>query len=354
MRIAWIVYGALEQRTGGYIYDAAIVDRLRGAGDCVEILSIAAGSDPAQLARTLIEARCDVIVADALAARELGGALPRCEGHAARVLLVHHLTSWEREVQVHDARALRDEEARAIAASDRLVTTSAWTACRLRAEYDRRCDVVVPGSDRLERLERHRGADGRTVLLFVGSIVPRKRLALLLDAVDRAGSNLELRVIGDPTRDPAYAASIRDCVEHRADLRKRVTILGLVDDRTLARELALADALVLPSSLEGYGIVLAEALHAGVPVIATRQGAICEVVGPSECALLFDDHAGALAGLLARFVSEPGLRERMRVAARVRALVLPKWDQAATAFREVVTRAVAVQKGTVPSIEPAS
>src|SRR5258708_11836725 len=260
MRIAWIVYGALEQRTGGYIYDATIVDRLRAGGDWVEVVSIAAGSDPAELTHKLIDGRYDAIVGDALAARELGKALPKCEGRGARLLLVHHLTSWEYEVP--NAQALREAEACAIAASDRLVATSAWTASRLRTEYGRSAGVVVPGSDRLDRIERRRGADGRTILLFVGSIVPRKRLALLLDAVDRASPTLELRVIGDPMRDSGHASSIRDCLERRPALRKRVTMLGLVDDRTLARELALSDALVLPSSLEGYGIVLSEALHA--------------------------------------------------------------------------------------------
>jgi glycosyltransferase involved in cell wall biosynthesis len=352
MRIAWIVYGALEQRTGGYIYDAAIVDRLRAGGDWLEIVSIAAGSDPAQLAQKLIDARCDAIVGDGLVTRELAEALPKCEGRAARVLLVHHLKSWEYEVQ--DVDALREEEARAMAASDRLVATSAATARRLTHECGRTPDVVVPGSDRLERLGRCRGADGRIVLTFVGSIVPRKRVALLLDAVNMAGVKLELRIIGDPTRDPPYASSIREGIERRPELRERVTMLGLVDDPTLARELALSDALILPSSLEGYGIVLAEALHAGVPVIATRRCAISEIVGPGECALLFDDGAGALAKQLTRFAHEPALRERMRAAASARALVLPSWDQAAKVFRDVVSRAVAAREGSMPSNERVS
>jgi glycosyltransferase involved in cell wall biosynthesis len=352
MRIAWIVYGALEQPTGGYIYDAAIVSRLRAAGDWLEIVSIAAGSDPAQLAHTLMDARCDAIVGDALASRELGGALPRCEGRAARVLLVHHLTSWECEV--HNAPALREEEARAIAASDQLVATSAWTAGRLASEYGRTPEVVAPGSDRLERLGRVRGADERVVLTFVGGIVPRKRLALLLEAMDRASPNLELRVIGDLARDQAYAASICDSLESRQGLRKRVAVLGLVDNHTLAREFALADALVLPSSLEGYGMVLSEALHAGVPVIATRGGPIPEIVGQGDCALLFDGDANALAVELTRFGSEPVLRERMRVAAEARALVLPTWDQAAASFRNVLMRAVAGREDAAPSIERAS
>jgi len=352
MRIAWIVYGALEQPTGGYIYDAAIVSRLRAAGDWLEILSIAAGSDPAQLARTLMDARCDAIVGDALAARELGGAFPRCDERAARVLLVHHPTSWECEVS--NAQALREDEARAIAASDHLVATSAWTAGRVASEFGRTPDVVTPGSDRLERLGRLRGADERVVLAFVGGVIPRKRLALLLEAMDQASPNLELRVIGDLTRDPAYAASIRDSLERRHGLRNRVALLGLADNHTLAREFALADALVLPSSLEGYGMVLSEALHAGVPVIATRRGPIAEVVGPGECALLFDGDANALAVELTRFGSEPVLRERMRLAAEARALALPTWDHAAASFRNVLMRAVAAREDVAPSIERAS
>jgi glycosyltransferase involved in cell wall biosynthesis len=147
---------------------------------------------------------------------------------------------------------------------------------------------------------------------------------------------------------------IRDCLERREGLRKRVALLGLVDDNTLAQEFALADALVLPSSLEGYGMVLAEALHAGIPAIAACIGPISEIVGRSDCALLFDGGADALGQLLTRFGSEPTLRERMRLAAEARARVLPTWDQAAAAFRNILTRAVAAQKELAPSIERVS
>ncbi len=342
MRFAWVIHGALEQRTGGYVYDAEIVHRLRAAGDRVEIVSIASDSDPSLLLQRLIEADCDAIVGDALAARELGWALSRYEGRTPRVLLVHHLKSWEREARSRPL--LREEEGRAIGASDRLVATSRWTAGRLQREYDCTPDVVIPGADRLPRLVRHASADGRVALAFVGSLIPRKRLALLLEAFERVSRpNLELRIIGDPTRDPAHAASIRDRLERAPYLRKRVTMLGLVDDERLARELALADALILPSSLEGYGMVLGEALHAGVPVIATRMGPIAEVVGTGECGLLFDEEQG-LTTLLARFASEPVLRERMRIAAEERALVLPTWDHAAAAFRGVLTRAAAARE----------
>src|SRR5260370_34812742 len=126
MRIAWIVYGALEQRTGGYIYDAAIVNRLRAAGDWVDIVSIAARSDPAQLARTLMHGRYEAIVGDALPVRELGGALPRCEARAARVLLVHHMKRCEYEE--HDAHALPEDEARPKPASDHCRATRPRTA----------------------------------------------------------------------------------------------------------------------------------------------------------------------------------------------------------------------------------
>jgi glycosyltransferase involved in cell wall biosynthesis len=331
-----VIYGALEQRTGGYIYDRSIVARLRARGQVVGVVSVEPGSDPGDLARTVSATESDVVVGDALAASEIGLARSRWPGRTPLVLLVHHLTIWEDESQ--GRATVCAAESRAIASSDHLVATSAWTAGRLIAEYRRAVDVVVPGADRLPRLPRPPLDDARVVLTFVGSIVPRKRLSWLIDAMDRvAAPNLELRVVGDPLRDAEHAAAIADRIASSPYLRTHVVALGPIEDRAVAEELARADALVLPSSLEGYGIVLTEALHAGVPVIAARTGAIPEVVGGGDSAMLFDD-ISELGDAITRFASTPALRHRMRLAAQRRADHLPTWDGASQDFSAVLTR----------------
>src|SRR5262249_3539688 len=125
-------------------------------------------------------------------------------------------------------------------------------------------------------------------LLFVGAIIPRKRVLDLVHAfslLPHSRDHAELRLVGSKSHDPAYAAT----VEREASRAGGVALLGEIDESTLARELANADALVIPSSLEGYGIVATEAVHAGLPVIAARSDGLAEALALcAEAALLVD------------------------------------------------------------------
>jgi glycosyltransferase involved in cell wall biosynthesis len=333
VRIAWIVYGDLAQATGGYGYDRLLVEGLRDRGNEVELF------DP--LVATAGCERADVTVGDALCVRELGPLFESVACAAPRVLLVHHLPSWELERS--DGASMRRYEARALAASDHVVATS--NASRLRLQGD--CagvpvDVVVPGADRLPRYPRSSSSDvggGRVELLFVGSLVPRKRVALLLDALESLGaepSRPVLTLLGDPGREPEYARAIADRIEASVVLRSSVTAVGVVDDDVLARWLARADALVLPSSLEGYGMVLTEALHAGLPVIAARPAAVAAAIDALDAVRTFDDGAD-LTEVVRRFVRSMAQREAMGHAAS--ALALPSWSDAIAAFGHLLANA---------------
>jgi glycosyltransferase involved in cell wall biosynthesis len=365
MHLAWVIPGPLEQTTGGYIYDRLIIERMRAAGDHVEVVRIDRARHPLErqcpLARALTSTRSDAVVADALAAADLGAALPLVERTTPRILLVHHLASWECEHPI--TPEMRAAERAAITACDHIVTTSRWTAERLAAEHRRNASVVLPGADRLpllsgklregarlERSGRDQAGERKAglSLLFVGSIVERKRLGLLLEALDCVRApEISLRVVGDSERDPGHAATIAAQIAASPYLRPRVTWLGAVSDAALAEELALGDALVLPSSLEGYGMAAVEALRAGMPVIAARAGAIPEAVSGGDGVLLFDDRR-ELAQSLQRFATDPVLRARLRSGAEARAASLPSWRGAAVAFRQVLTDACAARSGASP------
>src|SRR5882672_5236547 len=205
MRIAWIVHGDLAQPTGGYVYDRIVIDGLRARGDEVEVV------DP--LTTAVTPDRVDVIVGDALWAREIGPLFERAGHGVARVLLVHHFPSWE--IERIDREAMRALEARAVGASDRLVATSAASGERLAAEYPLPgVDVVVPGADRLPCHPRVSSDDATIQLLFVGSLIARKRLALLLDAMEHlADPRVTLTVVGDAGREPENARAIAARIE---------------------------------------------------------------------------------------------------------------------------------------------
>lgn len=357
MRIAWLVPGALDQRTGGYLYDRLIVERLRARGDAVQVFDVSRKHLGPVLAREIADGRMDAVVGDALAAGRLGEIFARLEKSTTRVLLVHHLTSWENDAPRAEAR--QEEEGRAIGASDAMIATSGGTAQRLAVEYGRVADVVVPGANRLApRAAPVRGpqetpGDRSVVFLFVGALVPRKRLPLLLQAMERlAAPHAKLRIVGDPARDAEHAYLIDTLVARSPYLAARVSIQGPIDDDALAEELSRADALVLPSSLEGYGMVLTEAVRGGIPVIAARAWAPPEVATVPDLALLFEDEHGLLT-CLQRFTGEPALRARMRAAAEARGRSLPTWDAASSSFRNALTRAAAAMRASPePTIGP--
>lgn len=353
LRSRWVVPGPPEQVTGGYLYDALMVRALGGLGDRAEFVSLAevAPGDEAAVERALqgAAAAADVVVIDGLAIPEVSPGLGRLPPAVARVLLVHHLQSWELPAGADRDRlaALEEQAARR---ADRVLLTSQATAARLLAEHPHlagRLDVVHPGADRLPRLPPARRRPGQPVeLLFVGSPLPRKRLPLLLHALDNLRRpGLRLRLLGDPARDPGHAAELAVQIAASPYLASVVTWLGPLDDRGLAQALARADALVLPSALEGYGMVLGEALYAGVPVIAAAAaGGVGEAAGDGSAALWFDEptveRGRDLVRVLAGLLDDPAERRQLRRRARAVAATLPRWAEQGRRVRAALQRAV--------------
>jgi glycosyltransferase involved in cell wall biosynthesis len=119
-------------------------------------------------------------------------------------------------------------------------------------------------------------------LLFVGRLVPEKRLDDLLAALHLLRQRrpaATLRIVGDGPVRARLARALRESGELPG------VLAGRLDRAGVAAELAAADLLVLPSQVETFGVVLVEALAAGRPVVATQCG------GPEE---IVDDAVGAL------------------------------------------------------------
>jgi glycosyltransferase involved in cell wall biosynthesis len=173
---------------------------------------------------------------------------------------------------------------------------------------------------------------------------------MLLDALEQfADPRLALTLVGDRERDPLHARDVAARIDGSAVLRSCVTTVGPLDDHALAQTMARADALVLPSSLEGYGMVIAEALHAGLAVLAARDAALAAGIGDELAALVFDDGRG-LTAAIGRFVEHRSGRAAMhRAAERTKPR---RWTDAVAAFEQVVTRAVAAQRARVPDRVP--
>lgn len=110
-------------------------------------------------------------------------------------------------------------------------------------------------------------------------------------------------------------------------LQERIRFVGEVAQT--APELARADLFALPSRHEGYGMVFAEAMAHGLPVLACRAGAVPEVVPPSAAVLVPVEDVAALTEALRTLLTDQPLRALLGAGARQAALQLPAWEDSA-------------------------
>jgi glycosyltransferase involved in cell wall biosynthesis len=230
--------------------------------------------------------------------------------------------------------------------SDYLVSVSEHGGSILenRGVPAQRIRVVQPGFDRFPTGSGAPVRGGPVRALCVAQWIPRKGILDLVRAWafhERPGASLEL--VGEADADPAYAASVRAAVADAPGAS--VIVSGPVDDATLGNAYAASDLFVLPSRYEGYGVVYAEALAHGLPVIACDVGPVPELVGEEAALLVPPGDVEALSGALDLLLKDAALRDRMSAAARRRAAELPRWEDTAAGFLRVLNEAVAEWSG---------
>ncbi|MGK6310421.1 glycosyltransferase family 4 protein [Variovorax sp. DT-64] len=336
---SFLVPGDLGTRTGGYVYDRRIIEGLRARHWAVEVLSLGEGypaPEAAALARAAVavEALPDgtLAVVDGLAF----GVLPDLvRQHVQRldwVALVHHPLALERGLDTARQQALFDSERRALAHARGVIVTSRSTA-RTLADFDveaSRIVVVEPGTEPAP-LATGSGGDALS-LLCVATVTPRKGHALLVEALaglkDR---QWVLHCAGSLAMDPACAAALAQAIDAHG-LRERVLLHGEQDEAGLRALYARADAFVLPSFHEGYGMALAEALAHGLPVISTRAGAIPDTVPDGAGMLVTPGDAVELRAALQRLMDDAAWRAQLGAGARAARGRLPNWVQSSARF----------------------
>jgi glycosyltransferase involved in cell wall biosynthesis len=140
--------------------------------------------------------------------------------------------------------------------------------------------------------------------------------------------------------DGADRAPLQRLVETEG-LGDRVHLLGFIGEKSMAAHWALADVFAFHSYYETFGMVLAEAMHAGKPIVSVDCTAIPEVVAHEETGLLVaPGDPKAFAAAVRRLLDEPGTRERLAAAGRRRAEREFTWNRLAQRYEDVFTQAV--------------
>ncbi|WP_439589703.1 glycosyltransferase family 4 protein [Hydrogenophaga sp.] len=341
--LAFLIPGDWNVRTGGYGYDRRLVQALRQAGWAVDVHHLvgdwpypgaAARSAAADLIASLADGR--MVVIDGLAGAVLADEV---RPHATRlrwVALVHHPLHLEIGLDETARSRLRLAEADALQLVRQVVVTGAATVQDLEAMgvASARIAVVEPGTDPILPKNRSPRGTGPIQLLCVATLTPRKGHAFLLQALSGLGElPWELHNVGSTTRDPVTAAAL---VAASAPWGARVQWHGELTEAAVQARFAAADVFVLPSLHEGYGMVVAEALAHGLPVVATNAGALAHTL-PSQAGLHVNPgNALALREALARVIEDTPLREQLAAGARDAAARLPDWPRQAAAFARVL------------------
>jgi glycosyltransferase involved in cell wall biosynthesis len=272
-------------------------------------------------------------------------------GDLPLVSVVHDLTAWT-DPQWHQGRTLvgfaplwektLDRAARLLCISE----ATARELVRLYPETRERVRVVpngvdaefAPSTDAAAREEtRRRHAGGRSYILYLGTLEPRKNVGILVDACERLWSRRadlpDLVLAGGAGW---KSSALFDRIE-RSPFRGRIHRTGYAT-RAVARDLyQAAEAFVYPSLAEGFGLPVLEAMACGVPVVASTAEALREVAG--EAALFADPgDAAAFAGAIERAAEDAATRARLCAAGLAQAAKF-SWEACARGTVAVLAEA---------------
>lgn len=339
-RLAFAVPGDLTLATGGYAYDRRILSELAGLGFRADVVALGDGfPEPGEAAREQarqafagIPDRCPTIV-DGLALGVLPAEAAELSARAPLIALIHHPLAFETGLGPARRQALLTSEREALAAARHVVVTSRSTAGVLTEHYDvppERITVAEPGIDRVPAAETTAGErHGPVRLLAVGAVVPRKAYDVLVDALARIRRlDWTAEIVGDPDRDPATAAALTRQIAE-AGLAERIRLTGRLDDKALVHRYRDADIFVISSLYEGYGMVVAEALSHGLPIVGTSGGALAQTIPEAAGLKVAPGDAAALASAIERVVGERTLRDTLARGARTEGNKLPSWRTSA-------------------------
>lgn len=237
---------------------------------------------------------------------------------------VHHVDDFT-------SAALIDCQQQAIVQPDKILVVSEHWRRLLAQEHQVEAEVVHNGvdADRFRsadvtlaaQLRQRAGAGDRPLILSVGGIEPRKGSDTLVRAVAamrESGHRAVLGIIGGHSFQDHRAYSDRVLAmlpDLGLTLGRDVVQLGTVPDAEMSAWYAAADVLAFPSTKEGWGLAVLEAMSAGLPVVVSDLPVFAEYLRPGQDAMMVPvGDAIALCRALTAVLDDPGLAAGLRVA----------------------------------------
>jgi glycosyltransferase involved in cell wall biosynthesis len=329
--------------SGGNTYDRRIARGLSATGWTVHLYEVP-GSWPWPDTRSLGALAAAVggipdsavVLLDGLVASSAPEVL-RPEAERLRLVVLVHLPLGQGTTD----DVVREREGTVFSAAAYVITTSCWARRALVELYSLPTESVQVAKPGVDPAELAPGTETAGALLSVAAVIPGKGHDVLIDALaPLRGLHWHCQCVGSLERDPAFAERLRRRVLD-SGMKSRVRFSGPQVEADLARSYAAADVFVLPSRAETYGMVIAEALARGLPIVAANVGGVPEALGQGVDGtrpgmLVPPGDPAALRDALRNWLEDASLRRRLRVAARERRASLPDWSTTTSAVAEVL------------------
>jgi glycogen(starch) synthase len=191
----------------------------------------------------------------------------------------------------------------------------------------------VPTETVRQARKRH-SPHGAPLVLYFGRLEWEKGvqdLVAALPRIRRTHAGTRLVVAGRGRQASALVAQAR-----KLRVRRAIDFVGHLPDRALVATLAAADAVVLPSRYEPFGIVALEAAAAGAPLVCSTAGGLGEVVVDGETGLSFaPGDIDGMAGAVRAVLDDPAAADRRAARAKARLDSAFNWDTIASATAQV-------------------
>ena len=180
-----------------------------------------------------------------------------------------------------------------------------------------------------KQIEAKRDADQPLRLVTVARLLERKGIQHLLEAIaSPVALDVSLKIIGTGSYEDSLKSQTAEL-----GLEERVTFAGFIDSDSLPEHYREADLFVLPSQTESFGLVFAEAMASGLPVIATKVGGIPELIrSGTEGILVSPASAGEIREAQEYFINNREALSEMGLAGRRRIGEKYTWSTSAGAF----------------------
>ncbi len=355
MRLGLVIYGNLDIITGGFIFDKLVVEYLRRQGDEVEIIALpwhpyAMGllhNVWAGLGRRLRQRRFDALIQDELTHPSLFWLNRRIKPFIDYpiISLVHLLRSTE-ERPAWQNQLYRLVERRYVQSVDGFIFISRHTQRLVESLVGsaKPYTIAYSAGDRLggltpEQISARVTAPGPRQILFLGAVIPRKGLDVLLQALaPLKNENWQLTVAGSLTTDPEYARKIYKLISELG-LSHKIRLPGVLLGADLIACLSQSHILAVPSYMEGLALVYLEGMSFGLVPLASTGGAAGEVITSGRDGFLIPPKSiGALTDGLQELLRDEQKLLTMSLAARERIDRHPTWEQTGAAIREFLLK----------------